>query len=133
MIHILDTSAKIAFLDREPGADVVRKVLVDNPGECYAHVFNLCEVYYIYYRRGGVAAAEAALQNLFHAGLIAREDIDTAFWKEVGRLKGSHAMSLPDAFCVNLARRLSGTAVTSDHGEFDPLVPLGYCPILFIR
>lgn len=106
---------------------------MDNPQECYAHVYNLCELYYIFYRRGGTSAAEAALVQVSNAGILPREDIDTSFWKEVGALKGSHAMSLPDAFCIALARRLGGTVVTTDHGEFDPLVPLGLCPILFIR
>jgi predicted nucleic acid-binding protein len=123
----------IALLNGETGEDVVTQILFDNPGDCFAHVFNLVEVYYIFFRKGGVSAADAAIQTLLDAGVIPREEADTAFWKEAGTFKGSHALSLPDAFCLALARRLGGTAVTTDHGEFDPLVPLGYCPILFIR
>ena len=63
-------------------------------------------------------------------GVIARNDADTAFWKNAAIL---NAIALPDAFCSALARRLSGTAVTADHNEFDPLVSLGLCPIRFIR
>src|SRR5438105_4316518 len=117
----------IAYLDGEPGAPGVAQLLIDNPNECFAHIFNLTEIYYIYFRRGGVIAAESALQTLFSAGVIPRDDNDTAFWKEAATFKGTHALSLPDAFCLTLARRLSGPVVTTDHGEFDPLVPLGYC------
>ena len=123
----------IAYLDGEPGALVVAQILIDNPNECFAHIFNLTEIYYIYFRRGGVVAAENALQTLFTAGVIARDDNDAAFWKGAATVKGTHALSLPDAFCLTLAQRVAGTAVTTDHNEFDPLISFGYCPILFIR
>lgn len=77
--------------------------------------------------------AEDAVQSLSDVGVIVRDDHDAAFWKEAATFKGSHAMALPDAFCLALARRLLGTLVTTDHSEFDPLVSQGYCPILFIR
>ena len=34
---------------------------------------------------------------------------------------------------IALAKQLAGEVVTSDHHEFDALVPLGLCPIRFIR
>jgi predicted nucleic acid-binding protein len=91
------------------------------------------EVYYIFCRRGGVNAAEDALQDLLDAGITPHDDLDLTFWKEAAVLKATHPVALPDAFCIALARRLDGTAVTSDHNEFDPLVPLNLCPIRFIR
>ncbi len=133
MNYALDAGPMIAFLDNEPGADVVEDALTEPGSICYAHIFNLTEVYYIYFRRGGAMMAEDAIQSLLDAGIITRDDNDAAYWKEAATFKGSHAMSLPDAFCLALARRIGGTVITTDHGEFDPLVPLGYCPILFIR
>ncbi len=130
MIYVLDAGPMIALLANEPGADVTEGVLTEPGSACYAHVFNLAEIYYIYHRSGGVTAAESALQDLLDAGVIARNDADTAFWKNAAIL---NAIALPDAFCSALARRLSGTAVTADHNEFDPLVSLGLCPIRFIR
>ena len=123
----------IAYLDGEPGAPVTAQLLIDHPAGCIAHAMNLTEIYCVYFRRGGVAQAEHAVQTLFIAGVVASTDMDTLFWKDVGRIKGSHALALPDAFCIALARRVGGTVVTTDHNEFDPLVSLGYCPILFIR
>lgn len=133
MNYALDAGPMIAFLDNEPGAEVVEDVLTEPGSRCYAHIFNLAEVYYIYARRGGLTLAEASVEALSDAGIIARDDNDTAYWKEAASFKAAHAIALPDAFCLALARRLGGTVVTTDHAEFDPLVPLGYCPVLFIR
>jgi hypothetical protein len=41
--------------------------------------------------------------------------------------------SIPDCFCISLAQEFAGEAVTSVHGEFDPLVKSGVVPIRFIR
>ena len=133
MVHVFDAGPMMALLKGELGNQAVVKTLTDNPGECYAHVFNLTEVYYLFLRSGGAAAAEAAVQILLTTGIIPREDADTAFWKSAATFKGTHPLALPDAFCLALAVRLSGTVVTTDHAEFDALVPLRYCPILFIR
>ena len=133
MVHVLDAGPMMALLKSEPGGQAVVKILIDNPGECFAHVFNLTEVYYLFFRSGGATAAETAVHTLLTAGVISREDADTAFWKDAAVFKGKHPLALPDAFCLALAVRLSGTVVTTDHAEFDPLVPLGYCPLLFIR
>jgi len=122
----------MALLKGEPGSHIVTQILIDNPNECFAHVFNLAEVYYLYFRQGGADLAEAALQTLLNDGITPREDSDSALWKNAAIFKGSHALALPDAFCLALVRRLSGTVVTTDHNEFDPLVSLGYCPMLFI-
>jgi len=68
--------------------------------------------------------AENALQSVIDAGIVVRDDHDPALWKEAATFKGTHAIMLPDTFCLALARCLSGTVVTTDHNEFDPLVPL---------
>lgn len=133
MNYAMDAGALIAFLDDEPGAETVEDALTEPGSMCHVHVFNLAEVYYIYFRRGGVAMAEDAVQSLLDIGIRVEEFADTAFWKDAATFKGRHALSLPDAFCLALARRLGGTVVTTDHAEFDPIVSLNYCPIRFIR
>lgn len=130
---VLDTGPMMAYLNNEEGAEVVAGILSNAANACYAHVYNLCEVYYLYYRRGGSPAADSAVQDLIDIGVKPRGDLDTVFWKEAGALKARHAVALPDAFCLALGRRLGATVVTTDHAEFDALVPLAYCPILFIR
>jgi hypothetical protein len=60
-------------------------------------------------------------------------DMNRSFWQRVGELKARGRISLPDCFCISLAQELGSEVVTIDHGEFDPLVPLGIVPINFIR
>ena len=59
--------------------------------------------------------------------------MDREFWERVGAHKARGQIALGDCFCLALAETLGGQVVTSDHREFDPLVPLGICPITFIR
>jgi PIN domain nuclease of toxin-antitoxin system len=134
MIYILDSSAMIAFLRDEVGAVVVDGFLKDAASRCFAHAVNVCEMYYDVARALGEPTAQSSLQDLTTAGVTIREDMDAAFWQDAGRIKAEYRrVSLADCFCIALARRVNGEVVTTDHSEFDPLVPLGLCPIRFIR
>jgi PIN domain nuclease of toxin-antitoxin system len=130
---VLDASALLAFLHNEPGADVVEGLLLDPDTICHAHAVNLCEVFYKVYRAGGEADARSAITRLVDAGVHPREEMDTAFWHEVGRLKAARNLPLADCFCIVLAQRQKAEAVTADHPDFDPIVPLGLCVVRFIR
>lgn len=94
---------------------------------------NLCEVYYGAIRKTDVQRARQTILSLFADGVIERHDMSRHFWQRVGELKARGRISLPDCFCISLAQKLSGAVVTSDHGESDPIVPLGIVPINFIR
>jgi predicted nucleic acid-binding protein len=131
--HILDACAMIAYLRGEPGATVVEAFLQDQESACYAHSVNLCEVYYAVMRSADQPTASQAIDDLLDAGVSERTDMGRAFWISAGRHKARGGISLADCFCLALAQELSGQVVTSDHSEFDPILPLGICPILFIR
>ncbi len=103
MNYALDAGPMIAFMDDEPGAEVVEDLLTEPGSACHAHIFNLTEVYYLYFRRGGASMAEDAVQTLTEAGIGIRSDNDTAFWKAAATCKGRHRIALPDAFCLALA------------------------------
>ncbi len=95
---------------------------------------SLCEVYYDALRVGGESAGDEAVDKTDRLGIEIGEDMDEAFWKLIGRLKVNPGrISLADCFALALAIRTGGTLVTADHHEFDRLVPLNLCPILFIR
>lgn len=131
---ILDSSAMLAFLLEEEGADVVDTALNDPNTACLAHGLNLCEVYYIIRRDQGEEAALRETQSLLDAGLLCREDLDDALRRDAGRLKADYRrVSLADCCGVALARRLAGTFYTSDHTELDPLGRAGECRMRFIR
>jgi predicted nucleic acid-binding protein len=124
----------IAFLRDEPGAEVLEEILNDPQSVCYAHAVNLCEVYYDFLRSEGESAAEAAIADLLAVGITPREDMDSDFWREVGRIKVNPGkLSLADSFLLALAQRMGAEIVTTDHHEFDRLLPLGLWTFQFIR
>jgi len=107
---------------------------LNNPADtCYAHTINLLEVYYDFIRKYNEPVARQALADLAAAGVIERRDMDTSFVLRVGQLKAEGRISLADCFCIVLAQEISAQVVTSDHHEFDPLVPPGIVRIHFIR
>ena len=132
-IEVLDACALVAFIDGEPGGPLVESLLNDPGSTCHVHSVNLCEVYYQSIRVGGSTKARQAIDDLISLGLKVNDDLDRPFWEAVGDQKARGRISLADCFCLCLAIRLGGRVVTADHKEFDPLVPLNLCPILFIR
>lgn len=133
MNYILDACAMLAYLKGETGAIVVDSLLRNSEAVCYAHSINLCEVYYDFLRHSEEHIAQQAISDLYADGVIERKDLSRHFWHRVGKRKARGGISLADCFCITLAQRLKGEVVTSDHREFDPLIPLGLCPINFIR
>ena len=132
-IHVLDASAMVAYVTAEPGGLLVRDLLGSPSATCYAHSVNLCEVYYETIRRSDAQTAKAAIASLLADGVIERRDMSRDFWQRVGDLKSRGRISLADCFGLALSQELSGEFVTTDHHEFDPLVPLGIVQINFIR
>jgi hypothetical protein len=123
----------IALLRDEPGGEVVESRLAIEPPACLAHAVNLCEVFYDFFERAGESAARGAIDDLRAAGLIIREDMDDAFWQQVGRHKIQYRVPLADAFALSLAERFGAELVTSDHGDFEQFVESGPCRVTFIR
>jgi predicted nucleic acid-binding protein len=133
MIYVLDAGPMIAYLQGEEGADDARSILADRSAVALAHAVNIAEVHYYFARMSDERTADAAVADLCADGVIVRCDMDDAFWRDLARLKARGRISIADCFCIALARRESAVAVTTDHHEFDSLVPLGLCPIRFIR
>ena len=133
-IDIIDANAVTALLRGEAGKETVLERLTNPDTQCLMHAVNLCEVYYDALRDGGESAANEAVDKTDRLGIEVRQDMDEDFWKLIGRLKVNPGkVSLADCFAVALAVRTGGTLITADHHEFDRLVPLNLCPILFIR
>lgn len=134
MIYVMDSTAMIALLRLEQGQAIVRAILEDKNNTCYAHAINLCEVFYDFARSDSEARAEQAIADLFRVNVIERDDLDSAFWREAGKLKAFHRrVSLADCCALALTLRVRGTLVTSDHHELDVLAAANVCPIQFFR
>ena len=134
MIFVFDSSAVIALVRDEPGADEVETLLASEEHECFIHALNMCEVYYDHVRRDGRASARRESRQLQEAGLRVRHDIDAAFYQMVGDLKAERRrVSLADCFCAVLAQHIGGEVVTCDHHEFDPLDADDVVRVRFLR
>lgn len=133
-LYILDACAVIAFLQGEPGAQIVTEIL-DNPeNRCLLHAINACEVYYDVYRRTGEEDAAALEDVLTTAGIELVETIPSTLWQTAGQLKAKwRRVSLADCLVLALALLENGTVLTSDHRELEPIAEAAVCPIRFIR
>jgi PIN domain nuclease of toxin-antitoxin system len=134
MKTILDSSAVIAFLRDEPGADMVDGLFLDAENPCHIHALNLCEVFYNMTREFGEEHATEQIAEVQTLGLLCISDLDELLWLDAGRLKAEHRrVSLADCFGLALTRRLRGTFYTTDHHELDALKAAAVCEIEFIR
>ena len=97
MIYVLDACAMIALLLQESGEEVVWAHLLEKDTKCFAHSVNLCEVFYDFYRDSGEAAAIEAIEDLRWLGVVERNDLDEAFWRERAHSKGRTAFLWPIA------------------------------------
>jgi ribonuclease VapC len=107
---VLDSSAVLAVLNAEPGADVVIATLND----ALLSTVNYAEVVTKIVERGGTyKEAEAALQ-LITATVI---DFDIALAQRTGALRAEtlkRGLSLGDRACLSLAEREGVPAITGD-------------------
>jgi predicted nucleic acid-binding protein len=104
LTHCLDACAVIAYLRKEPGAEVLKEIIERSNTFLAIHVCNLGEVYYDFFRDDGLTAARTA-------------------WAD----------TLADAFALALAERLSIPLVTTDHHEFDAVEQKGHFRFLWLR
>ena len=113
---------------------MVVDLLQDGNHRCIVHAINVCEIYYDLYRRDGEEIADGVKEVLEGYGFEIVEEVPSTLWKTAGKLKGAwKRVSLADCFALALALEESGTLVTSDHHELDPLAQASVCPIHFIR
>lgn len=133
-LYVFDSCAVVAFLQREPGAEVVAEILKDPQSRCLLHAINACEVYYDIYRRSGEEDSSALEGILATAGIELLETIPSPLWRAAGKLKAEwRRVSLADCIAIALALLENGTVLTSDHHELDRIAQAAICPIRFIR
>jgi len=132
---VLDACAVIAFIQAEPGAEVVKDLLI-NPEEnrCIVHAVNAMEISVDLRRRGAARSAEALEQLLEGIGIHVEESLPHSLWQAAAELKARiRRISMADCVALATADPYGATLVTSDHHEFDPIVEEGGHRILFIR
>jgi predicted nucleic acid-binding protein len=126
--YLLDTSALLAFIEDEAGAERVEGVL--KKGEVWLPWVALHEAYYITFRDQGQGAADTryALIKQLPARLIWELDEPTLL--TAARLKAMHRLSFADSIVAALAIQKNAILLHKDP-EFDSLaemVPLEALP-----
>ena len=116
MALVLDTSALLAYLRDEPGAELVAKAIADG---VIISTVNLAEVFSRSADRGADPAkiANTLTQSGLLEGAITIEPFTTADAIDTARLRPltrDAGLSLGDRACLALARRLGTTALTAD-------------------
>ena len=116
--YVLDTSALIALIEAEDGADRVRHILaretVDIP--CIA----VLEMHYITQRELGESEADHRYALLKHTRATILWSFDEPTLLTAARLKANHRISLGDAIVAAFAVRNGATLVHKDP-EFESL------------
>jgi ribonuclease VapC len=106
---VLDASAILAFLQGEPGADVVEPVLTD---QAHCSAVNWSEVAQKVRSAGGDWPVAVALLSSYgvqvEPATVADADAAARLWR-----RGS-GLSLADRFCLALGDRLDATVWTAD-------------------
>lgn len=118
---ILDASAILAFLLREPGQDRVMEALLTEP---QMTTVNFAEVVSKYVLRGAAAQGERLRDELPVLFVPVDEDLAlrAALMVAVTR---SHGLSLGDRICLALARRTGLTVLTADRAWLEVAGTLG--------
>ena len=109
--HLLDASALLALLFREPGAEEVVKLIDD----CEVHAVNLAEVVRRLMKAG--AAAEEVERVPGELGLEVLETVSAADAFAAGKLgfeARAQGLSTGDCVCLAVAERTERAVVTAD-------------------
>ena len=115
--HVLDTSALIALLEDEAGADTVERVIHrEEPFVCF---ISLMEILYVKIREMGQESAAIAY-DILKAMPIRVVESDEDLRLRAARIKAEHRLSLADAWVAATAERLGAVLVHKDP-EFDAL------------
>jgi predicted nucleic acid-binding protein len=134
--HVANTSAAIAYLKGEAGANVFADLLLKEANTLAMHAVNACELYYNYLGADGFDVAEEAWQRLQLIVTVVGE-LSEQFLKRVARWKttryGGQVLGLGDSFAAATAEEFGCPLITTDHGDFDPIDTAGALTILWLR
>jgi len=110
--YVLDTSAILALIENEPGADRVEELL--RGSQVVEPFMVLLECYYITYRERGAAEAETRHALLRRSGMMVEWCADEATVLTAGRMKARNAVSLADALIAAFAKQRGAVLVHKD-------------------
>ena len=120
--YVLDTSAWLAFIEDEDGADIVSDLLQKaNAGQIIILVsfMTFMEVYYITVQEHDATTAEVRIQ-LMNSLPVSRVDSTEALGILAGQFKANYHLSVADDWIAALAKERSAMLVHKDP-EFEQI------------
>lgn len=130
---VLDACALIAFLNDEPGAEIVASILEEAPS-IEMSAINLLEIAHDAVRRSESAQSiDELLKIVNQLPIKIHWKIDKEIFHHAAILKSSFRISLADAVALALAKSLHAPIASSDHHEFDAIEANGTCRFIWIR
>jgi predicted nucleic acid-binding protein len=120
--YVLDTSALLAYIENEEGADEVETLFVnalESTIEIFISTVTCIEVFYISLQEQGNVVAANRLKLIENLPLI-QEPLNQQLTKIVGEIKASKAMSFADSCIAGLAKFKNAVLVHKDP-EFEQI------------
>ncbi|OQX05098.1 MAG: hypothetical protein BWK80_52685 [Desulfobacteraceae bacterium IS3] len=120
--YVLDTSAILAFIENEDGAETVENLLmssIEEGNKIFISAVTLIEIFYISVQEQGSETGEERLDLLGNLPLI-QESLTPQFTKIIGKLKAYKSMSFADCCIAGLAKYKNAVLVHKDP-EFEQL------------
>ena len=115
-VYVLDAFAFMAYIQGEPAAQNVKKILsAAGEGKChvYISIINVGEVLYTIERSKGLTSAHGAL-TLIQSLPIEILPADNQTVLAAAHIKANYAVSYADAFVVVAAQKINGIIMTGD-------------------
>lgn len=116
MVKVLDASALLAYLWKEPGYEKVKELLtkaVESQRDLLMATVNWGEVCYVLTRENGREEAERVL-GLVETFPIEFVEVDLALARQAAILKAAYKLPFADCFAAALAKLRKGELVTTD-------------------
>jgi predicted nucleic acid-binding protein len=130
---VFDACALIAFLNDEPGADIITSIFQDAV-EVEMAAINLLEVAYDAVRTTGKrTAANDIINTVLQLPISIRWALDMPMLEAAAHWKTKFRISLADSVALALAESRQALLVTSDHHEFDQVEEAAAARFLWIR
>ncbi|HWR14465.1 MAG TPA: type II toxin-antitoxin system VapC family toxin [Terriglobales bacterium] len=117
MTFVLDASAVLRFLDNEPGALEVERLIKDaaiGAHDLLMSAANWGEVFYIVLKAHGVVSAEN-IENRFQSLPINVLSVDPIVAREAAEFRFRFKVPFADSFAGALALRNNATLITADN------------------
>ena len=116
MTHVLDASALMAYLEKEPGYEKVKEVFIqaaESERRALMSVVNWGEVYYVLIKSHGLQKAQE-IMSFIETFPIDIVDADKEMAAQAARYKSQKKLAYADSYAAALAKLRKADLLTAD-------------------